>query len=129
MFCLDNDEKVQIQGERGSINYSNLQVVYETCKNKTDSIGVSCKNAKEQNDWISNKSILIVENEQKFQTLDYEEPIKNQTQIKLFKLSPVSNVGLNYPQLIREYDLTLSDSLMSIGLLFRETLKSFTILS
>ena len=34
-----------------------------------------------------------------------------------------------YPQLIREYELTLSDSLLSIGLLFRETLDSFSILS
>ena len=79
MFCLDNDAEVKIKGERGSIEYSYLQIVYEACKNETDSTAVICKNSDEISDWLSNKSILVVENEQKFQTQDYDEPIKNQT--------------------------------------------------
>ena len=67
-----------------------------------------------------------MENEQKFLTDNYDDPIRNQTVFKLFKIAP--DISLKYPQLIQETELNLGDSLLSIGLLFRKALSSFNIL-
>ena len=124
MECIEGDDVV-IKGERGSIDYSYLQVVYTACRNETDGTGPICKSPEEIKRWLADKSILILENEQKFQAEDYDSPVKEQTLVKLFKIAP--NGAWKYPQLIREYDLTLSDSLLSVGLLYRESMTSFTI--
>ena len=78
MECLE-DSDVVIQGERGSISYSHLQVVYQACKNETDGTGTICKGKEEIKSWLADKSILILENEQKFQADNYESPVKQQT--------------------------------------------------
>ena len=33
LFCLEDDEELNIKGERGSVNYNYLQVVFSTCNN------------------------------------------------------------------------------------------------
>ena len=124
MACLEDDDFV-IKGERGSMDYSYLQVVYSACRNETDGTGTICKSPDEIKNWLADKSILILENEQKFQVEDYEQPVKEQTLVKLFKIVP--NGAWKYPQLIREYELELSDSLLSVGLLYRESTTSFEI--
>ena len=78
MECLDDDD-VEIKGERGSENYSYLQVVYEACKNETVSQDTVCKSPEEIKRWLADKSILILENESKFQADDYDAPVKDQT--------------------------------------------------
>ena len=124
MECLE-DQDIVIKGERGSIDYSYLQVVYNACRNETDGTGTICKSPEEIKKWLADKSILILENEQKFQPEDYELPVKEQTLVKLFKIAP--NGAWKYPQLIREFELLLSDSLLSVGLLFRQQKQSFSI--
>ena len=78
MECLE-DGDVEIKGERGSENFSYLQVVYEACKNETASQDTICKSPEKIKSWLADKSILILENESKFQADDYEAPVKDQT--------------------------------------------------
>ena len=78
MECLE-DGDVEIKGERGSETYSYLQVVYQACKNGTERQDVICKSPEEIKRWLADKSILILENESKFQANDYDSPVKDQT--------------------------------------------------
>ena len=75
-----------------------------------------CKSMLEIREWLADKSIITLENEHKFLTDDYENPVRFQSEFKLFKIAPIG--GWRYPRLVRMFDLNLSDSLMSIGLLF-----------
>lgn len=75
MLCLD--APIRITGERGSKQYSFLQVVYKTkeevsgdddCNDKSDvEVQERCKKLKEVQQWLTDKSIIILENEHKFE--------------------------------------------------------------
>ena len=65
MLCLDGP--VSVKGERGGSEYSYLQVVYEICENS-----FRCESKEEISKWLQDKSIIILENEHKFITDNYE---------------------------------------------------------
>ena len=86
-----------------------------------------CKSSETIKEWLAEKSIIILENEKKFLTDDYDNPVRLQSSLNLFKIAP--NGGWKYPRLIRTFELVLSDHLLSIGLLFQDTLESFIIVT
>ena len=116
MLCLDGP--VSVKGERGGSEYSYLQVVYEICGSTmaSENLTRNCHSKEEISNWLQDKSIIILENEHKFITDNYESPIAKQSRVKLLKIFP--NGSWKYLRIIRSFKLLLSDSLLSIGLLF-----------
>ena len=112
MFCLDGP--INVKGERGSSEYSYLEVAYRICDDERD----DCKSREEISEWLKNKSIIILENEHKFLTDDYENPVRKQSRVELYKIVPSG--AWKYMRLIRRFELLLSDHLLSIGLLFQD---------
>ena len=64
-------------------------------------------------------------NEENFVTDDFDDPIRKETNFKLFKL--VTEGSWSYPILIKRTKAQLNDSLLSIGFLFTDEKESYEI--
>ena len=68
---------------------------------------------------------MVMLNEENFNTDDFDDPIRKETNFKFFKL--VSEGSWSYPILIKRTKLQLKDSLLSIGLLLTDEIESYEI--
>lgn len=63
--CLLQPSSLQLQGNFQSASATNIMVIFEMCKNETES-GLPCKSEREIKDWMRGKYIFVLSNQRSF---------------------------------------------------------------
>ena len=110
--CFDQD--VEMYGDYDQRLKSIINVKFESCRSSTES-AIICKSDEQVKKWLSDKYLVILQNEQSFVTQDYSNPMKSSSSFQRYKISPIGK--FEYNKKVTKFNLNLSDSLLSIGLL------------
>lgn len=85
--CLDITE-IALQGSYNTDRGNNLMIVFERCRSD-NKLGVKCKREADIDDWLQNKYIVTLENEQRFIANEFEgDRIDSMSKIVWHALSP-----------------------------------------
>ena len=73
-----------------SPNKKYLRILFESCDDSwftpNEAYGLSCKTKAQINEWIKDKHIVTLTNEQSFNEVNYEEPITKVSKVARFQL-------------------------------------------
>ena len=70
--CIDADEDVQLNGDYNSYKARVLKIAFEKCDREKNPIGF-CATEEEITDFLKRKFIMIIQNQFRFQTSEYDE--------------------------------------------------------
>ena len=122
MNCVDD---VTLLGHDNDFKQTYLRILFESCHESWYDGDGTCKNLDEINDWIKDKHIVVVYNEEQFVDEDYVNPIQKVSRVSRFQLFRDSKV--EYPIYVQQSLLALNDSLFSVGVLLQEDKDFFTV--
>ena len=119
--CLS--QPLELQGNSNTESEQYVRVIFESCDPAWYTEG-SCKTKSEINEWVKDKEIVILYNEEKFDALKTENPITKLARLTRFKL--FRNAQIEYPVRVQFQNVIYSDNLLSVGRLWLESQDIFT---
>ena len=74
--------------------FSEILIQFVSC-NEDNSAARGCKSQEEIEEWLANKSIGVLQNDYEFKSNDFDNPVRKNSDLRLFKIWPFGKFRYN----------------------------------